>query len=109
MDFLNKSRRKENNHGNYGKHNLLDYKAGWNTQFSRHFRCYYLCSGCIKPYHIIFLISVFIPTTKEMAMIKVLPAISNSKFMSEELPKDIREVYLMAKDAVKEKLVGEKK
>ena len=58
---------------------------------------------------IIFLISVFIPTTKEMAMIKVLPAISNSKFMSEELPKDIREVYLMAKDAVKEKLVGEKK
>lgn len=42
-------------------------------------------------------------------MIKVLPAISNSKFMSEELPKDIREVYLMAKDAVKEKLVGEKK
>lgn len=52
---------------------------------------------------------VFVPTSREMAMIKVLPAISNSKFMSEELPKDIREVYLMAKDAVKEKLVGEKK
>lgn len=58
---------------------------------------------------VFFLASVFIPTTKEMALIKILPAISNSKFMSEELPKDIREVYLMAKDAVKEKLVGEKK
>lgn len=58
---------------------------------------------------VFFLVSVFVPTTKEMAMIKVLPVISNSKFMSEELPKDIREIYMLAKEALKEKLVGEKK
>ena len=55
------------------------------------------------------LVSVFIPTTKEMALIKVLPAISNSRFVSEELPKEAGEIYMLAKDAVKEKLVGEKK
>lgn len=58
---------------------------------------------------IIFLISVFIPTTKEMALIKVLPAISNSRFVSEELPKEAGEIYMLAKEALKEKLVGEKK
>lgn len=58
---------------------------------------------------VFFLVSVFVPTTKEMAMIKVLPAISNSKFMSEELPKEAGEIYMLAKEALKEKLVGEKK
>ena len=56
-----------------------------------------------------FFISVFIPTTKEMALIKVLPAISNSRFVSEELPKEAGEIYMLAKEALKEKLVGEKK
>lgn len=55
------------------------------------------------------LASVFIPTTKEMALIKVLPAISNSRFVSEELPKEAGEIYMLAKEALKEKLVGEKK
>lgn len=55
------------------------------------------------------LVSVFIPTTKEMALIKVLPAISNSRFVSEELPKEAGEIYMLAKEALKEKLVGEKK
>ena len=58
---------------------------------------------------VFFLASVFIPTTKEMALIKVLPAISNSRFVSEELPKEAGEIYMLAKEALKEKLVGEKK
>ena len=58
---------------------------------------------------VFFLASVFIPTTKEMALIKVLPAISNSRFVSEELPKEAGEINMLAKEALKEKLVGEKK
>lgn len=58
---------------------------------------------------VFFLASVFIPTTREMALIKVLPAISNSRFVSEELPKEAGEIYMLAKEALKEKLVGEKK
>lgn len=58
---------------------------------------------------VFFLASVFIPTTKEMALIKILPAISNSRFVSEELPKEAGEIYMLAKEALKEKLVGEKK
>lgn len=68
-------------------------------------------TACCSAFAVVICISIllFVPSTKEMTMIKILPAISNSKFVSEELPKDVREIYVMAKEAVKEKLVGEKK
>lgn len=53
---------------------------------------------------VFFLVSVFVPTTKEMAIIKVLPAISNSKFISDDLPKEAKEIYMLAKEALKKKL-----
>lgn len=50
---------------------------------------------------------VFIPTTKEMAMIKIIPAIANSKVASEDLPRDAREIYNLAKKALVKKLSDE--
>ena len=50
-----------------------------------------------------------IPSTKEMAMIKVIPMIANSKFVAEELPADARQIYELGKKALVEKMTGEKK
>ena len=47
---------------------------------------------------------VFVPTTKEMAMIKVLPMLANSKFVEEELPKDAQRIYRLGIRALEEKL-----
>lgn len=52
---------------------------------------------------------VFIPTTKEMAMIKVVPAIVNSDFMQKDLPDDAKQIYELGKKAVVDYLEGEKK
>ena len=52
---------------------------------------------------------VFIPTTKEMAMIKVVPAIVNSDFMQNDLPDDAKQIYELGKKAVVEYLEGGKK
>lgn len=47
---------------------------------------------------------IFVPTTKEMAMIKVLPMLANSKFVEEELPKDAQRIYRLGIRALEEKL-----
>ena len=47
---------------------------------------------------------IFVPTTKEMAMIKVLPMLVSSKFMEEELPKDAQRIYRLGIRALEEKL-----
>ena len=51
--------------------------------------------------------NIFIPTTREAATIFVLPKIANSELVSEEIPKEAREIYGLAKEwfkkAVKEK------
>lgn len=54
----------------------------------------FLCVGAL----------IFVPTTKEMAMIKVLPMLANSKFVEEELPKDARRIYRLGIRALEEKL-----
>lgn len=73
------------------------------------------CKKIWKVWRIIFcfglvtaLIAVFTPTTKEMAMIKIIPAIANSKFMAEDLPNDARQLYELSKKALIEKLTDEK-
>lgn len=51
---------------------------------------------------ILFSIGIVVtPTTKEMAFIKVVPMIANSDFVSKELPNEVREIYVMAKDYLK--------
>ena len=47
----------------------------------------------------------FIPTTKQMAMIKVIPAIANSEIAG-EMSKDAKELYKMGVDAIKEQLTS---
>ena len=67
--------------------------------------------ACYSVFYIVMCASVliFVPTSKEMALIKVLPAISNSKFVSDELPKDVKEIYELAKDAIKNRIGGNEK
>ena len=48
-----------------------------------------------------FVFSVFIPNTKQAAMIFVAPKIINSEFMQEDLPAETRELYELAKEYLK--------
>ena len=47
-----------------------------------------------------------LPTTKQMAMIKVIPAIANSKEV-EMVSKDAKELYKLGVDAIRTRLVNE--
>ena len=46
----------------------------------------------------------FVPTTKEMIVIKVVPKIANSEFVQTDLPREVKEMYGIAKDYLKSKL-----
>lgn len=37
--------------------------------------------------------ATFMPTTKQLVAIKVIPQLANSQFVQEDLPADVREVY----------------
>ena len=49
---------------------------------------------------------VMLPTTKELVLIKVLPAVANSKFVQEDLPSDIRKLYTAAVQSTLNTLTG---
>lgn len=49
---------------------------------------------------------VMLPTTKELVLIKVLPAVLNSKLVQEELPSDIRKLYTAAVQSALDTLTG---
>lgn len=42
------------------------------------------------------------PTTKEMAFIYVIPKIVNSEMVQKEIPKEVKELYPIAKDFLKQ-------
>lgn len=48
---------------------------------------------------------IFLPSTKEMAAIKLIPVIYNSDFVQKELPKEGKELYDLAKVAIKRTLI----
>lgn len=48
---------------------------------------------------------IFLPSTKEMAAIKIIPVIYNSDFVQKELPKEGKELYDLAKVAIKHTLI----
>lgn len=47
--------------------------------------------------------TIFIPTTEQMAMIKVVPVIANSEIIG-NMSKDGKEIYQLGVDAIKKKL-----
>lgn len=59
-------------------------------------KAFSVCAVCV-------LAVTFIPSTKQMAMIKVLPAIANSEFVG-EVSADAEELYRMGIEAIKEAL-----
>lgn len=54
---------------------------------------------------VLLLTAAFIPSTKQMAAIKVIPAIANSEIVS-EMSADAKELYRMGIAAIKEQLTG---
>lgn len=65
---------------------------------------------CVKSMYIIIITAIltllFLPSTKEMAAIKLIPVIYNSDFVQKELPKESRELYDLAKVAIKHTLIN---
>jgi len=47
---------------------------------------------------------IFLPSTKEMAAIKIIPVICNNKFIQENFTKECKDLYILTKLALKEKL-----
>lgn len=47
---------------------------------------------------------VFLPSTKEMVAIKIIPVICNNKFIQENFTKECKDLYILTKLALKEKL-----
>lgn len=54
-------------------------------------------------------IKVFIPTTKELAAIIVVPKIANSTLVTEKIPQELSELYTLAKQYMIESLKEKKK
>jgi cytochrome bd-type quinol oxidase subunit 2 len=73
-------------------------------------------ADAVKPWWILCMVCTFIsvitfcliPSTKQMAMIKVIPTIANSEIVG-EMSTDAKELYRMGINAIKEQLTGNKK
>ena len=65
---------------------------------------------CIQPIVILIMITAFVlmPNTKQMATIIVAPKLINSNFVQEDLPKEAKELYSMAKSYLKEQITETK-
>ena len=55
----------------------------------------------------VWVLAVFVPSSKEFAMMKVIPKLANSE-ISQQIQKDMPEIYTMAKDALKEMIAPKK-
>ena len=55
---------------------------------------------------VLIFLSALTPSTKQMAMIKVIPAIANSEIVG-EMSADAKEIYRMGVNAIKETLTGQ--
>jgi ABC-type dipeptide/oligopeptide/nickel transport system permease component len=71
------------------------------------------CYKCLKIFFIlaifIEILHSFIPTTKEMAAIYIIPKVANSQFVNETFPNELKEIYGMSKDWMKDYLKTNKK
>ena len=83
--------------------------AEWNSGSLEEYRV--LCKKIIFNRNIVAVITVisalglsFTPSTKEMAAIKIIPVICNNKFIQENFTKECKDLYILTKLALKEKL-----
>jgi len=71
------------------------------------------CYKCLKTFFILAIaveiLYSFIPTTKEMAAIYIIPKVANSQFVNETFPNELKEIYGMSKDWMKDYLKTNKK
>lgn len=79
---------------NASKEQLTRYINYWTKIFKR---------ILILPF-IFLILRNMLPTTKEMATIYVIPKIANSNFVNETLPAEMKDIYSMAKQWMKETL-----
>lgn len=54
---------------------------------------------------LLIICKTFIPTTKQMLLIKTIPAVSNCKLV-EEMSKDVKDFYKLGLNALKEKVLN---
>lgn len=83
--------------------------AEWNSKSLEEYHA--LCKKIIFNRNIVAVITVisalaliFLPSTKEMAAIKIIPVICNNKFIQENFTKECKDLYILTKLALKEKL-----
>ena len=83
---------------------------GINSNLDEHLRTEEKAASCRKRFFITIPIFAFMtiatavtPSTKQMAAIKVIPAIANNEIVG-DLSADVKELYLMGINAVKEQL-----
>lgn len=68
--------------------------------------CGWLCVATIILTLFLHLSHALLPTTKQMAMIKVIPAIANSEEVA-MLSKDAKELYKLGVEAIRTRLINE--
>lgn len=79
-----------------------DDKSGFGERLLNHAR------RLILPLVIAVLLAGLIPSTKEMAAFIVIPKIANSEFVTKDAPEEIREIYSLAKDYLKQQVEQKK-
>lgn len=70
-----------------------------------------ICKKCffvlITVFSVNALAITFMPSTKQIAMIKIIPAIANSE-IADDIPKDAQDIYRLGVEAIKEQLTSER-
>ena len=72
---------------------LDDYKM--DAGMKRNLKKTCVCTGVISAFSILLL--VFMPTTRQLLAVKVMPIITNTDFVQKELPEEDRELYGLLK------------
>lgn len=64
-------------------------------------RAWKICKKFIIALIVCNFIKCFLPTTKEMAAIYIIPKVANSEFVNETFPNELKDIYMMSKDWMK--------
>jgi hypothetical protein len=71
-------------------------------------KCFKICVISFVLFIVFLMASTFIPSTKQMAIIKVVPTIAKSE-VTKELKGDAKEIYKLGVQAIKDSLVDKNK